>query len=158
MSTTTDLQTALEAILREKLPAAIALVKKKDAKVERSTLERVTEALGKFGIAAHILPPLPIEALPGGPQVFFSRVEIRVRIVEAVAVNRTGIDAYQAWDMVACALHWTAPEKDGVPMLEHPLQLAERCSEMSEDNRHRVLDCIFQAQLSLLPDVVLAGE
>jgi hypothetical protein len=52
------------------------------------------------------MPPLPTSALQGNPFVFFDRAEVRVRILEKPAVNKTAADAYDLLDDVAAALQW----------------------------------------------------
>ncbi len=110
-------------------------------------------------LALYIMPPLPKRAVQGVRFVFWESVEVRVSIVEQPQLNTTGADAYDLVDDVSSALHWQA----FAGKLAHPLQLAEKPTEMVWDPaprlsglaaNARVIDVIFEAVHGLRPGTV----
>ena len=144
MSASSDLQAAIEALLRAPgaLSANVPIVKRRTKEVG-AEIEAATAKQG--GLCIYVMPPLPTHA-NFDPALFFDRAEIRVRIVEQPSLTGAGADAYDLADDVALALHWAA-----IPsILAHPLFIAERPMEIAEDPKYRIIDVIFTAVYGLL--------
>jgi hypothetical protein len=151
MSASADLQSAVAELLAQ--PGALRV---NVPIVSRRTLEigaEVEAAAADKGLCLYVMPPLPTSALQGNPFVFFDKAELRVRIVEQPAMNQTGADAYDLVDDVANALHWQ-PRAEGTALgaiLAHPLQLADRPTEMIADPQARIIEVIFEAVYGFQP-------
>lgn len=139
MSASADLQTVLTKYLTRsaRLRVAVPII----ARRTKDLLAEINAAAANNGLCIWVMPPLPTRAMTDVPFVFFSGAEVRVRILEKTGLNNSGADAYDLADDVLAALHWC-----GIPsILSHPLQMAERPTEMVEDPQTRIIDCIFEA-------------
>lgn len=104
MSASSELQLAIEAMLGTAgaLRVAVPIVKRRTKDLPND----IDAAAANHGLCIFVMPPLPTSALENVPFVFFDKAEIRIRIIEQPAANRTGSDAYDLVDDVACALQW----------------------------------------------------
>ncbi|HEX4085924.1 MAG TPA: hypothetical protein VHY22_13505 [Chthoniobacteraceae bacterium] len=150
MSASFDLQSGIAKLLTpEALPAPNIPVLMRRPKELQSDIE---EAILKQTLGIYINPPLPTRALDsGGPVLFFSDYEVRVRVVEQPKLNDKGADAYEVAEAIAEALHWSNPEApDGTPMLAIPMKINPgRPLELIEDPTYRVIDVVFIAALQI---------
>lgn len=146
MSASSDLQTAIEALLAADgaLSVSVPIVKRRTKELGAE----IEAAAANQGLCIYVMPPLPTRAMQDVPFVFFEGAEIRVRIIEQPARNATGADAYDLVDDVATALQGQLI--DGI--LADYLRLAPRPAEAVEDQRFRIIDVIFNAVYPLNQD------
>lgn len=155
----TDLMAACPAIATANIPVIQYRPKEIASEAEN--------AAAQFGVFVQVLPPLPTRFEQGSPIVFFSKAEVRVRIIEYPDLNVSGLDAYDIADQAFLWLHWrpdglgSRVVDPGDPLrgvLSHPLELASRPCEMQEKEipdirggtkETRILDVIFEASYEL---------
>lgn len=112
---------------------------------ETKTLETLLEeAIGKLGLSAFVMTPVPREAIVDDT-VFFKRTELRVRLVENPLLNETGTDIYQLIEIVIKILHGWWP-----PGASTPLRLASGPIDEEETPSLRIIDVIFVYATHLL--------
>jgi hypothetical protein len=122
----------------------IPVIDQRDKQLEK----KIEQAAANRGLCVLVMPSLPMEAQQGSPEVFFSAVEVRVRIVEKPAISaKFGADAYDLVDDIAAGLHWQLFGE----ILSHPLELAQRCTDPAQDPVMRIIDVIFTAVYGLRP-------
>lgn len=143
MSASAELQLAITTLLGTAgaLRVAVPIV----ARRTKDLGAEIEAAAANKGLCLYVLPPLPQSAQDDVPFVFFDRADIRVRVIEKLAVNVSGASAFELLGDVALALHWQNPGG----RLAHPLQLAGRCVEKIEDAQTRIVDVIFDAPWQL---------
>ena len=113
---------------------------------------KIAEALKTLGLTVFIFPPEPQSSKPNMPGPHFDKVEISVRIFENPVVNKTGIDAWEAWEEIASerGLHRFKPRS----LAAHgALHIAERpFTDVSDDFPGlRAFDANFTAACNLIP-------
>lgn len=149
MGVTSILQTAIADTLAAEGPlrAAVPII----AIVNQPYPDAIVSALGSHNIGIVILPPQMDRAMQGVPFVFFERATIRVRIVEQPALNDLGVTAFDLMEDIANALHWEprTPTSPLASILSHPLQIAEKPTELISDPTYRIIDVIFEATFEL---------
>ncbi len=118
--------------------------------------QRVEGAAAARELAIYVWPVLPVRIVQGVPFVFVEKGEARVTIIEQPQINTRSADAYDLVDDVMHALHWQAFAN----VLAHPLQLAEKPTEMIWEPgtrfqglaaNTRMIDVIFEATYGLQP-------
>lgn len=65
----------------------------------------IEAAVAQIGVVVFVFPPLPTEVNPEAPGPYIDRYEIRVRVMEAPALNATLPDAYELAEHILRALH-----------------------------------------------------
>ena len=140
-------EAAAELAATEAFPQGIVVL----AIEPKAILSMIDEALSKLGVAVHVLPPEPLEALQVDeehPIIFFPRVELRVRVIERVSLNEVPMHARELRDLVMSTLHGWRPSAPGV---ESPLLLAPKPQLKAEFPGQVIYDVIFHFASHLHP-------
>jgi len=107
----------------------------------------IDAAIGGLGICAIVMTPDGEMKSGNLPKIFFDSVEVRVRIVELVVINRTTGGTLQpallAAEAAAWALHHFAPTTSGGAVL-----VFKRIARVDSDS-HLIYDAIFQTKAGL---------
>lgn len=103
MSASSDLQEAVTALLRGS--PALRVPVEVLARRRGEMASEIEAAAANHGLCCYVMPPLPLSALQGTPELFFPKAELRVQTLEVPATNATGADAYDLLDDLLVALH-----------------------------------------------------
>ena len=139
---------AAEKLSREGVFPAEAVVLSVEPK---DILSKIDVALSSLGLALHVMPPEPLEAEQVDeehPIIFFPKVELRVRVLERVAINEVPMKAREARDLVMLTLHGWKPSHPGVATA---LLLAPKPVVKAEFPGQVVMDVIFHFASHLAP-------
>lgn len=136
-----DLQAAIVAQLGHLLTPGVPRFAVRDRDLGNAT------ARSGHPLKIEVQVPRPARALQGAPFVFFESYDVRVKISELTAINRSGVDAYDLVEDVATTLHW----QPFAGMLAHPLQLQRRPTEMLDDPQRREIEVLFTAAFGFQP-------
>lgn len=106
----------------------------------KSIIAKIDEALSTLGLAIHVLPPEPMQALEteGEPIIFFPVVELRVRVLERFELNSMPMRSRGARDAVMVLLQGFEPST-----ADKPLSLAPRPQAKAEYPGQVIYDVIF---------------
>lgn len=145
MSTASTLQAAIAEVLGT--AGALRVAAPIVARKQKNLASEIAAATANHGLCVYVMQPLPTRAMGDMPFVVFEGAEVRVRIIEKPSVNGSGASAYDLFDDAAIALHWQPGAVDSplAGILAHPLQLASRVLEKTEDKDYRVVDLLLEA-------------
>lgn len=72
----------------------------------------IQHALRTLGISVFVMPPEPRASKPTVPGPHFDETMLGVAIFENPTINETGIDAWDAWELIVRELHQWKPADD----------------------------------------------
>ncbi|MBC8011455.1 MAG: hypothetical protein H7067_15330 [Burkholderiales bacterium] len=104
----------------------------------------IEAAVATIGACLYVFPALPVEVNPNLPGPYVSKLQIRVRAIEAPAINETLPDAYELAEAVLTGLHeanFAAVEGlEGI----NPVQCLSRPIEEIADDERIIFDVTFE--------------
>ncbi|HPA20755.1 MAG TPA: hypothetical protein PLU30_23610 [Verrucomicrobiae bacterium] len=107
----------------------------------------IAEAIAKIGICAIVLTPEGEQRSPNLPKIFFDGIQVRVRIVELVAVNRSTGGTLQpallAAEAAAWGLHHFNPASAGGAVM-----VFKRIARVDSES-HLIYDAIFETKAGM---------
>jgi hypothetical protein len=109
----------------------------------------IEAAVATIGACLYVFPALPVEVNPDLPGPYVTKLQIRVRAIEAPAINSTLPDAYELAEAVLTGLHEAdfraVAGLDGI----NPVQCLSRPIEEIPDEERMIFDLTFETSVGL---------
>ena len=133
----------------------IPVLARRPRKVEND----LVAAISATGLAAWVMPPVPEQTVRTvSATLFYSRVNVTLRVFEVPALNQTGWDIYDALWMIPRILHWTTySDPSGRLLTQKPLQVSDRPAELIERASLEDLQGVEAKVANLFFDCAMAG-